>query len=51
MRAFVHPKFAAFACHNRAMAHDKYDATVLRWAEFFGREDFATLVRERGGTM
>jgi ankyrin repeat protein len=30
---------------------DKYNATALRWAEFFGREDFATLIRERGGTM
>ncbi len=28
---------------------DKYDATALGWADFFGREDFAELVRERGG--
>jgi ankyrin repeat protein len=28
---------------------DKYDATALGWAEYFGREDFATLIRERGG--
>ena len=28
---------------------DKYDATVLGWANFFGREEFAKLVRERGG--
>jgi ankyrin repeat protein len=28
---------------------DKYDASVLRWAEFFGREDFIELLRERGG--
>jgi ankyrin repeat protein len=28
---------------------DKYDATALGWADFFGREDFAQLVRERGG--
>jgi ankyrin repeat protein len=30
---------------------DKYDATALGWADFFGRKDFADLVRERGGTM
>jgi ankyrin repeat protein len=29
---------------------DKYDATALGWATFFGREDFAQLVRERGGS-
>jgi ankyrin repeat protein len=29
---------------------DKYEATALGWAEFFGREDFAALIRERGGT-
>jgi ankyrin repeat protein len=29
---------------------DKYGATALGWANFFGREDFAKLVRERGGT-
>ena len=28
---------------------DKYHATALGWAEFFGREDFATLIRDRGG--
>jgi ankyrin repeat protein len=28
---------------------DKYGATALGWAYFFGREDFARLVRERGG--
>jgi ankyrin repeat protein len=28
---------------------DKYDATALGWANFFGREDFAKLFRERGG--
>src|SRR4051794_32630517 len=28
---------------------DKYDATALGWADFFGRKDFATLLRERGG--
>jgi ankyrin repeat protein len=28
---------------------DKYKATALGWAEFFGREDFAALIRERGG--
>jgi ankyrin repeat protein len=28
---------------------DKYDATVLGWAEFFCREDFAQLVRDKGG--
>jgi ankyrin repeat protein len=28
---------------------DKYRATALGWADFFGREDFAKLVRERGG--
>jgi ankyrin repeat protein len=28
---------------------DKYDATALGWAEFFGRADFAQLIRERGG--
>ena len=28
---------------------DKYDATVLRWAEFFGREPFIELIRGRGG--
>jgi ankyrin repeat protein len=29
---------------------DKYEATALRWAEFFCRDDFIALIRERGGT-
>jgi ankyrin repeat protein len=29
---------------------DKYKATTLGWAQFFGREDFAALIRERGGS-
>ena len=28
---------------------DKYHATALGWAEFFGRADFAELIREHGG--
>jgi ankyrin repeat protein len=28
---------------------DKHDATALGWAEFFGRDDFAALIRDRGG--
>ena len=28
---------------------DKYDATALGWADFFGRDDFAALIREKGG--
>jgi ankyrin repeat protein len=28
---------------------DKYHATALGWADFFGRDDFATLIRDRGG--
>lgn len=28
---------------------DKFGATALGWAEFFGRPDFAELVRARGG--
>ena len=28
---------------------DKYRATALGWAHFFGREDFAELIRQRGG--
>lgn len=28
---------------------DKYEATALGWAEFFGREDFVALLRARGG--
>jgi ankyrin repeat protein len=27
---------------------DKYNATALGWADFFGRADFADLVREKG---
>jgi ankyrin repeat protein len=30
---------------------DKYNATTLGWAEYFGRDDFATLIRERGGHL
>lgn len=30
---------------------DKYQSTVLGWAEFFGRPDFAALLRERGGVI
>jgi ankyrin repeat protein len=28
---------------------DKYNATALGWADFFGRADFADLIRGRGG--
>jgi len=28
---------------------DKYQATALGWADFFGRRDFADLIRENGG--
>jgi len=28
---------------------DKYNATALGWAHYFGREDFAALIKERGG--
>jgi len=28
---------------------DRHHATALGWAEFFGREDFAELIREKGG--
>jgi ankyrin repeat protein len=28
---------------------DKYDATALGWADFFGRADFADLVRQKSG--
>jgi ankyrin repeat protein len=28
---------------------DKYEATVLGWAQFCGHEELAQLVRERGG--
>ena len=29
---------------------DKYDATVLGWAEFCGQDEVAKVVRERGGS-
>lgn len=29
---------------------DKYHATALGWANFFGRADFADLIRQKGGT-
>jgi ankyrin repeat protein len=29
---------------------DKYDATALGWAEFFGRDEFAALIRARSGS-
>jgi ankyrin repeat protein len=29
----------------------KYHATALGWAAFFGRDDFAALIKERGGGM
>jgi ankyrin repeat protein len=28
---------------------DKFNSTALGWAEFFGRADFAELLREKGG--
>jgi ankyrin repeat protein len=28
---------------------DKYDATALGWAQFFGRQDFSDLIRDKGG--
>jgi ankyrin repeat protein len=28
---------------------DKYNATALGWAQYFGRENFAAMIRERGG--
>jgi ankyrin repeat protein len=28
---------------------DKYNATALGWAQYFGRENFAALIKERGG--
>jgi ankyrin repeat protein len=34
---------------NPNIRDDKYRATALGWAEFFGREAFAALIRERGG--
>src|SRR5262249_27380968 len=30
---------------------DKYHATALGWAEYFGRKDFVELLRERGGGL
>lgn len=30
---------------------DKFDATALGWAEYFGRQDFAELIRARGGVL
>jgi cytohesin len=30
---------------------DKFHATALGWAEFFGRDDMAELMREQGGVM
>jgi ankyrin repeat protein len=30
---------------------DKFDATSLGWAEFFGRQDFAELIRAKGGVL
>lgn len=29
---------------------DKFGATALGWATYFGRQDFAALIRQRGGT-
>ena len=29
---------------------DKYRATALGWADFFGREDLAGLIRDKGGS-
>jgi ankyrin repeat protein len=34
---------------NPNVCDDKYDATALGWAKFFGREDFAALIRTNGG--
>ena len=31
------------------IADDKYQATALGWADFFGRKDFADLLRQKGG--
>lgn len=28
---------------------DKFNATALGWAQYFGRDDFAALIRDRGG--
>ncbi len=28
---------------------DKYDATALGWAQYFGRENFAAMIKEHGG--
>lgn len=32
-----------------AVRDDKYQATALGWADHFGRDDFAALIRDRGG--
>ena len=40
---------AADAGADPDIRDDKYNATALGWADFFGREDFAQLVRDRGG--
>jgi hypothetical protein len=33
----------------RLYRDDRYDATALGWADFFGRSDFADLIRAKGG--
>lgn len=30
---------------------DKFNATALGWAQYFGREDFAAMIKERGGQL
>jgi ankyrin repeat protein len=30
---------------------DKFDATALGWAEYFGRQDFVELIRAKGGVQ
>jgi ankyrin repeat protein len=30
---------------------DRYHATALGWAEFFGRDEMAELIREKGGVQ
>ncbi|MBI5318310.1 ankyrin repeat domain-containing protein [Bradyrhizobium sp.] len=30
---------------------DKFEATALGWAEYFGRQDFAELIRAKGGVL
>jgi ankyrin repeat protein len=30
---------------------DKYQATVLGWADFFGRENFVELIKAKGGVQ